>query len=332
MKKIQLKLVVVIMAILIMLFVLPMQVFGTNEELQIVKTDNQEYIIYIKDLQSLSFEFAITQSLETKEFDRNYLKSVEDDNGNQVAFITKEKYEELNGQKNYLFVKKDGKLIIEGKELNFDNSFLKENIKKVEMTSKKIETQTVTDIIEKDEEVNGVNVKITIGGLKITAKENVDYFYSITKLPSDQYDTLKKLADRINADYENIDMYSKIELAKQFYNLNESLVDKQEWQKVIDYTIMQPNDAKKGEQYVVYIKEVDENQNEIIDVKFMTSYREDEEEKIPGRTENKVVKETTKLPITGDSMILFVLLVAIIAVAALVFVRMKKLQNQEDRK
>ena len=126
-------------------------------------------------------------------------------------------------------------------------------------------------------------------------------------------------------------MYSKIELTKQFYNLDETLANQQEWREVSDYTIMQPNDAQKGEQYVVYIKEVDENQNEIVDVKFMTSYREDEEEKIPGRTENKIVKETTKLPITGDSMVLFVILLAIIVVIVVVLVRMKKMKNQEDR-
>lgn len=331
MKKIQEKLVIVIIAMLIMLFVLPMQVFGANEELQIIKTDDEEYIIYIKELQSSSFEFAITQSLDTKEIDRNYLKSVEDDSGNQVAFITKEKYEELNGQNNYLFVKKDGELIIEGNELDFGKAFTKQNIEEVELTSKKIETQLVTDIIEKDEEINGVNVKITVGGLKITAKENADYYYTITKLPSDKYDTLKELADRMNTDYEKIDMYSKIELTKQFYNLYKTLANEQEWQKVSDYTIMQPDDAQKGEQYVVYIKEVDENQNEIVDVKFMTSYREDEEEKIPGRTENKIVKETTKLPITGDSMILFVVLLVIIVAVVIVFIRMRKLQSTKSR-
>ena len=50
--------------------------------------------MYVKP-QSSSFEYAITQSLDTKEMDRNYQKSDVDDNGNQVAFITKEKYEEL---------------------------------------------------------------------------------------------------------------------------------------------------------------------------------------------------------------------------------------------
>ena len=94
---------------------------------------------------------------------------------------------------------------------------------------------------------------------------------------------------------------------------------------------MQPDDAQKGEQYVVYLKEVNGNQEEITDVRIMTSYREYEEEKIPGRTETKIVKETAKLPITGESIILFVILAAILFVAIIVFVRMKKLQNKEEK-
>lgn len=332
MKKIQLKFVVVMMTMLAILFILQIRVFGADVELQIIKNDDGSYIIYVKELQSSVFEFAITQSLDTKEIDRNYLKSVVDDNGNQVAFITQDKYGELKGQKNYLFVKKNGELIVEGKELDFDKAFLKENMKEVELTSKKIQTQLVTNIIEKDEQINGVDVKITVGGLKVTEKEDVEYYYSITKLPSDKYDTLKELAYKISTDYKDIDMYSKIELAKQFYNLYKILVNEQEWHKINNYTIMQPSDAKKDEQYVVYIKEVDKNQNEITDVKFMTSYREDEEEKIPGRTENKIVKQTTKLPITGDNIILFVVLLSIVAVTVVVFTRIKKLQRQKDEK
>ena len=327
MKKNQVKLVVFMIAILAMLLLLPIQVFGTNEEMQIVKTDDEAYMIYIKELQNTSFEFAIMQNLDTKEIDKNYMQSVEDDNGNQVAFISNEKYEEIKGQNNYLFVKKDGKLVIEGKELDFSQAFTKQSMEEVELTSKKIETQLVTDIIEKDEEVNGVKVKITVGGLKINAKENSNYYYAITKLPSDKYDTLKELADKINTDYEKIDMYSKIELTKQFYSLYKDLATEQDWQQVNNYTIIQPSDSKKDEQYIVYIKEVNENQNETIDVKFMTSYREDEEEKIPGRTEQKIVKETTKLPITGDSIALFVILAVVVIGAVIVFIKIKKLQN-----
>lgn len=332
MEKIQVKLVLIIIAIFAMLFLLPIQVLGTNEEMQMIKTNDEDYIIYIKELQNTSFEFAITQSFDTEEIDRNY-QSAEDGSGNHVVFIAKERYQEISGKSNYLFVKKDGKLIIEGKKLDFSQFFTTQNMEQVELTSRKIETQLVTDIIEKDEEINGVKVRITIGGLKIKAKENSSYYYAITKLPLERYDNLKELADKINTDYEKSDMYSKIDISKQFYSLSNDLANEQVWKQVDNYTILQPSDAKKGDQYVVYIKEVDENQNETVDVKFMTSYREDEEEKIPGRTENKIVKETTKLPITGDTIILFVILAVIVAATVIVFIRMKKLQNaRTDRR
>ncbi|MCF0124413.1 MAG: LPXTG cell wall anchor domain-containing protein, partial [Clostridia bacterium] len=69
----------------------------------------------------------------------------------------------------------------------------------------------------------------------------------------------------------------------------------------------------------------------IIDVKLITSYRVDEEEKIPAKTETVTVKETTKLPITGDSLILFAILGAIILIAIVVFIRMKKLAGKENK-
>lgn len=332
MKKIQLKLVLFIIAIFSILFLFQIQVLATNEEIQIVKTNGEDYVIYIKDLQDSLFEFAITQNSNIEEIDRNYLKSVKDDNGNQVAFISNEKNKELDGTKRYLFVKKDGNQIIDGIELDLDNAFLQNSIKDVELTSKKIQTQLVTNIIEKDENINGVNLKTMVGGLKIIANENSQYYYSTIKLPSDRYSDLKELADQINMNYEKMDMYSKIELAKEFYGLYQLLAGEQDWKPVSDYTIIQPSDAQKGDQYIVYIKEIDKDKGEVVDVKFMTSYREDEEEKIPGKTENRIVKETTKLPITGDSMILFVVLFAGIIVSGIVFVRIRKLQKQEDGK
>ena len=337
MKNFRTKLATVIIAILVMAFILPIQVLGADAEtadysVQIIETDNGDYIVYIKDLQNTEFKFAITQSPDTKEIDLNYEEQSEDDEGNKVVFISAKEYEEISEKDNYLYVKNDEETIINGEKLDFDSAFTKSQVEYVEKTTKRIETELVTDIIEKDEVVEGVKIKTTVGGLKIIENEGSKYYYTITKLSTVEYDTLKELADRINEEYETIDMYSRIELAKEFYELYNTLAEKQKWQEVEDLTIMQPNDAQKGEQYIVYLKEVNENQEEIIDLKLMTSYREDEEEKIPGRTENKIVKETTKLPITGDSMILFVVLLAIIVAAVIVFVRMKKLQNQEDGK
>lgn len=331
MKKFELKLTGVVIALIIIALLIPTKVLGANEELQIVKTE-QDYIIYVKDLAKTEFDFAISDKNNATEMELNYINSVEDEEGNQVAFVTETKYnnELSTNAHNYLYIKTtEG---VEIKEINFDDAFDKAKMEEVETTTKRIETEVVTDIIEKDEEVEGVKVKITVGGLKITDTDKATYYYASTKLPAKKYSELIELAEKINSNYNTMDMYERIETSKQFYNLYNELKGLQNWIEVENMTIMQPNDAQKGEQYVVYLKKLDKDGNETIDVKLMTSYREDEEEKIPGKTETRVVKETAKLPITGDSIILFVVLAAIVSIAIIVFIRMKKLQNKENKK
>lgn len=331
MKKFELKLTGVVIALIIIALLIPTKVLGANEELQIVKTE-QDYIIYVKDLAKTEFDFAISDKDNATEMELNYINSVEDEEGNQVAFVTQTKYnnELSTNAHNYLYIKTtEG---VEIKEINFDDAFDKAKMEEVETTTKRMETEVVTDIIEKDEEVKGVKVKVTVGGLKIIDTDQATYYYASTKLPAEKYTELMELAEQINSSYNEMDMYERIKTAKQFYNLYNELKGLQNWLEVENMTIMQPNDAQKGEQYVVYLKKLDEDGNETIDVKLMTSYREDEEEKIPGKTETRVVKETAKLPITGDSIILFVVLAAIVIIAIIVFIRMKKLQNKENKK
>lgn len=331
MKKFELKLTGVVIALIIVALLIPTKVLGADEELQIVKTE-QDYIIYVKDLAETEFDFAISDKDNATEMELNYINSVEDEEGNQIAFVTQTKYnnELSTNAHNYLYVKTtEG---VEIKEINFEDAFDKAKMEEVETTTKRIETEVVTDIIEKDEEVEGVKVKVTVGGLKIIDTDQATYYYASTKLPAEKYTELMELAEQINSSYNEMDMYERIKTAKQFYNLYNELKGLQNWLEVENMTIMQPNDAQKGEQYVVYLKKLDEDGNETIDVKLMTSYREDEEEKIPGKTETRVVKETAKLPITGDSIILFVVLAAIVIIAIIVFIRMKKLQNKENKK
>lgn len=331
MKKFELKLTGVVIALIIIALLIPTKVLGANEELQIVKTE-QDYIIYVKKLAKTEFDFAISDKDNATEMELNYINSVEDEEGNQVAFVTQTKYnnELSTNAHNYLYIKTtEG---VEIKEINFDDAFDKAKMEEVETTTKRMETEVVTDIIEKDEEVEGVKVKVTVGGLKIIDTDQATYYYASTKLPAEKYTELMELAEQINSSYNEMDMYERIKTAKQFYNLYNELKGLQNWLEVENMTIMQPNDAQKGEQYVVYLKKLGEDGNETIDVKLMTSYREDEEEKIPGKTETRVVKETAKLPITGDSIILFVVLVAIVIIAIIVFIRMKKLQNKENKK
>lgn len=327
MKNIKVKLVGILIAIVFVALTLPTKVLGANDELQVVCNEEGNYVIYAKSLQKgEGFKFAISDNPTAKEIDLNYINSVTDEENNQVALVEKAKYE---GEK-YIYIKTDSQVICEGQPINFAEAFDQQKMEKVETTTNRIATEVVTDIVEKEEQVNGVNVKITVGGLEITDSKNDTYYYATTKLPAEKYSELKALAENINANYNDMDMYTRIETAKQFYNLYIELVEKQNWVLVENMTIMQPNDAEEGEEYVVYLKKVDENGKEIVnDVKFMTSYRTDTEQSIPGMTEQKIVKETTKLPITGDSMVLFTILAIIIIVAIVVFVKMKKLQDKK---
>lgn len=244
MKKFNVKFAIFIIAILVAL-ILPTQVFGTNEGLQIIETDNQDYIMYVKELLDTEFYYAVSQSPNTEEIDLNYKKSEKDDDGNQVIFITKEKYEDIKDKNNYLFVKKNDEQIIKAEKLDFSEAFSIEKVKYVESVTKRITTQLDENIVQKDEQVNGINVKVTVGGLRITKKENANYYYAITKLPSIQYNDLKDMIEQINSEYTSMDMYSKVELIKQFYELYQSLSQNQQWIEVVDDVVTQPEDAQK---------------------------------------------------------------------------------------
>lgn len=320
-----------VVALIMLVSLVPTYSNGADMEIQIVHNQKEDYIIYVKELANKEFDFAISKNADTKEIDLNYTKSVKDEEGNQVVLISKEKYNEIQkDEKTYLYIKTNEDVRI--KEIDLKIAFEQSDMEEVEKTTTRIQTEIVTNLVERNEEVSGVKLKVTVGGLKILDDTNSNFYYASTKLPAEKYTQLSELANRINTEYKNMNMYTKIETTKQFYNLYKELQQNQNWIKVENGTIKQPNQAQKDEQYVVFLKKIDENSKETIDMKIMKSYREDEEEKIPARTETKVVKETAKLPITGDNIVLFIILAIAIVIAIIVFIRIKKLQKEKADK
>lgn len=330
MKSFKAKIMVMVLISVLVILVMPFNVFASNEGIQIVKTENQDYIIYVEDLENLEFKFAISQDEQADENDLDYIKSVQDGEGNQVILISKDAYEKIkDNSKNYIYIKNG--LGIQKVQIDFTDIFEKSKMEQVEKTTKRIKTELVTNLEERNEEIDGIKYTETVGGLKIVDAENATYYYERVKLPTEKFSELEELANKLNTEYEEKDMYSKIEFAKEFYNLYEKLINEANWKTVENNEIRQPIDAQKGEQYVVLLKEVAEEGIENYDAKFLISYREDKEEKIPGRTETIVVQETAKLPITGDSLVLFVLLAVIVIALIFVFIRIKKIQNKEGK-
>ena len=121
-------------------------------------------------------------------------------------------------------------------------------------------------------------------------------------------------------------MFKKIKMCQEFYKKYNSLVEKANWQSVQNKTVRQPKESENGSKYVVFIKKVS-GQEEITDIQFLTC----EKEETASYENEKIVKEeTTKLPITGESLLLGIALVVVLGAMVYVYIKMK--QNKEERK
>lgn len=323
MKSLKAKLVVLLITMLLFTMLVPFsRVAAANEGVQLIQTDNG-VVIYVEGLEKTEFDYALSDKADATEMELNYINSVTDDEGNQVALITTEDFTETE---NNLYIRTNDE---EAKhiELDFNNMFTQDKMSLVENTTKRISTEILTDIEVRNETIDGINYVTKVGGLKITDDQNATYSYQIFDLNNEKYNELQTLANELNSNYESKTMYQRIEFAKNFYSLYEELLTEVNWQTVKDMQIVQPEDTTENEQYVVMLKKVAGDGTETYDVKFMKSYLDNAEETI----QTEVVQETSKLPITGDSIVLFVLLAALVIVAIIVFIRMKKLNKKADK-
>ena len=331
MKKFKAKLTGAIVLFIIIMLV-PMIVLAvTNDKVQIISnTDEQgntEYIVYIQELMQTNFASAVSNSASTPEQDLTFVTS-QDGERNYVAQIDAT---DVTGESTYLYVKYDGQESTEVIELDLSNALDKTEMKYVENTTKRIGTKTVRDLVDiNEEEIDGVRTTTTVGGLQITDTDNASYEYELTKVvEGTSYSRLVELAEELNSEnYDQKDMYSKIQLTSEFYTLYNQLVNEATWTDVTNNEIRQPNDAEAGDEYVVLIRKTAEDGTVTTDAKLMESAFQDESGEDP---QTRRVKETAKLPITGDSIVLFVALAVVVIALIIVFARIKKLNKKEDK-
>ena len=344
MNKLSIKLLSVL-AIILFVALIPIAVFATNDNLSVVSTTitdaegntKTEYIIYIKDYTDKKFKYALSNNANTEVMDLVYINSITDLGENQVAFIDADTYEKLSNQAIYMWAKDENEnLILKGIQLDLTKSISKEKIDSVESITKRIsveiaDTEEAAEKTEpiREEDVNGVKEIAKVGYIKITDSKDATYYYQRVKTSdSTEFDTLMKLAEQINNEYNNLDMYQKVQTAEEFYNLYSKLVQEAKWQEVENMTINQPEQSTKDDKYVVLLKKVDGEQ-EVVDVQFLTAY---EDYKPNVVIEEKVTQETTRLPITYDSIALIIILAIIVIALIIVFVRMKKVSKKNAEK
>ena len=162
--------------------------------------------------------------------------------------------------------------------------------------------------------VDGVDTTIKTGKIVIDENESSTYYYKLIAVDEKNLDAkeLYDLVDKINNYSGNT--YGKLKLATQFYELyNKQMPEKSEWNIVQNSTILQPEDSKTGDKYIAYVKEINKNQKEVIDIKLLECVREEAQGKNQKEeTVTEDVVQTVKLPVTYDSIILIIIMIALI--------------------
>lgn len=330
MKKVLCVRVVISLIVMIMVIVLLQNFSLANREItQILKLADKEYLIYVEGLLNGKFEFALSKN--AKDSNLKFINSAKDkEEGNHIAYVDSDLYDTyFSGKgKTFLWVKQGEEYKVEAQEVNLSTALEEEKIQSLNQVTKKIAVK----VGEKElptENKDGVKVNCKIGTLKLEEKEKAIYTYQILKKETGtEVEKLIELANEMNKQ-ENKDMFAKLRLYSEFESTYNKLVNglsKKEWIKVDDFTIPQPQEAKTGEQYIVVIKE-NTNKEETIDIQIMTCKDEQTQEY---ETKDVVIKETSKLPITYDNIVLFV--IAGVVLALIILVVVLKLRNKKEDK
>lgn len=325
--------ITLMLILLIAIMVMPTFISANTESKILKKSD--KYLIYNENAMNEEFTFAFGTENQNKE-SLIFFPSAKDSNeegAKNVAYIddTTKGYLNENSEA-FLFVRnKEGKYIIEAEKINLkdaiDNEVVEGTTKRIKVDTSKTETTTKT--------IDGVKNEVTKGKVVITDDAKAKYSYILVKLPTtgeNDYSKLMNLAEKISKkeEVEKLDLMQKLELMESFYTLytaKEPKAKDNSWLPVENLEIMQPEDSKNGEQYIVFIKS--ENGEKVtIDAQFLTSY--DKYSPLYEK-ETITIKETSKLPVTFDSTITLIVIFAIIIVAiVIVLVIRKKASKKQD--
>lgn len=327
MAKFKNKLIVLLIVFVLGIVVLQVTVNASNENIEIIKKSESDYLIYIKDNLDTDFEFAFSNNKDGSDlvFDKKagLDSKPEDTKANKIAYINNLTIGLFENQ-TYMWAKDENGYIVEGVEIDLNKAILATELEDMSNITKIIPVDlTKTSTTEK--EVDNKKIITTVGKVVLEESEG-KYQYILVKLPnSEEYDELLNLLTRISKFNKDTDMYTKVGVYNKFYKLYEKLkpTNQDNWIEVENNEILQPDDTKDGEQYILWLKE-DNETNSKIDIQFLTSTRQETEEKI-------VEKITTKLPVTYDNNILLIVLVILIIAIVIVALRIKSLNKKEEK-
>ena len=329
MKKTISKLIVLIIAFLLSIVIMQISVYATNENIEILEKSNGDYLIYIKDNLNNDFEFAFSNVANADKNSLSYMDSETDgtgENASKVAYVNSVT-KALFNQPTYMWARIGTNYILEGVQVDLSKAMHEYDLQYAASLTKEIEVDTTKTNTVK-ETIDGKEITTTVGKVVLTnINENANYSYILVKLPNSQeYNKLMDLATRVSKFNSTTNMYQRINVYKEFLNTFNNLIpsDTDNWIDVQENEILQPEDAEDGEQYILWIKESQNDQTIKLDIQFLTSHKKYSEEKI-------METITTKLPITYDNNTLLIVLAILILVSIVVCIRIKTLKNKEEK-
>lgn len=325
MKKTLINKVVLCLIISIMILtVLQCFSYAKSENVQIIKKDENEYMIYVQNLLNEEFEFAFSNEgtsvdKSTLVFQDSAMDQME--NGNHIAYVDLAIYDQYfkSGKTVFLWVKQGEDYKVEAEEIKLEEALSEEEIESFNQVTNKIKVECGEKELPA-EVIDGVEVLHKIGTINITDDKTSQYSYKMVKAADNANATnLIKLAEKMN-ELDNKNIFEKLSVYNEFrevYNLLAPDINDKDWINVEDYVIDQP-ESKDGDQYLVWIKK-----DSTIDVQIMNCT----DEYTPKYDKKEVViKETTKSPITGDTIVLFA--VAGVILALMLGVVILKIKNK----
>lgn len=292
------------------------------------------YIVYVEGYYEKDFEFAFSEKPDATLAELVFKSNGKDtETGRNIAYL---EGEVSLDSKNYLYVRvKDSEtneyvLEIEGLEVDVQASVTEEDVSYVKETTKRINVEIGTEKI-RDERVEEILYTTIVGKLTITDADVAESEYSYVMYPVAENADAKELmtlAETIAAQTEETDIMEIIHTTRKFLDLYNGLRPEElstEWQEVTESKIMQPDDAENGDKYVVFIQKQNGNTT-TLDAQFMTSVKEVWTDDQYEQDTREVV---TKLPVTGESIVIFIVLgVAVVLLVVLLVIKNKNKKSK----
>lgn len=306
---------------LILTVVFSVNIFAVStSNIALVKSNDTSYIIYVENMQD-TFKYMITEeNIEPTEFDVSSL----DANGNNVATLNISDFTDASSL--YLWIK-DSDNNITNAAIDLTDYIGHDELLDMNTITKRISVDTdETKITETDE--NGKDVTVTVGKAVITDDSDKSYEYCLIKEDSNEdAKELNEKIDLINSFDENTDMYKVVSTYKDLLRLYKKIYGESEFEKVENMEIIQPEDAKDGEKYILVLKKLDGDDEVASDIQILTSKRHFDEG-VNQIVEKETVQKPVKLPVTGDNILLISGFVLLIFALALLLVLKKKVAKE----